>query len=143
MGISGAMLRLASLGFLILFLLPLALHAAWWLSQDRPAGWSQARWGSAGVLPPPTANPQALVRVYAARTGGLKGIVAHHSWVVVKEAGAARYTRYDVVGWGRPVRIDGWAADAYWYSNRPELVAAFDGPDAAALIPRIRAAVEA
>jgi len=131
------------LTFLLLFLLPLLLHAAWWTLQDRPASWGRARWESAGMLQPPAEHPGALVRVFAARTGGLKGIVAHHSWVVVKEQGAQRYTRYDVVGWGRPVRIDGWAADAFWYSNRPELVAQFDDEAADALIPRIRAAVEA
>ena len=56
-------------------------------------------------------TPQPIVAIYAARVGRWRGIFAHHSWVVVKEAGAARYTRYDKVGWGSPVRTDGWPPD--------------------------------
>ena len=67
-----------------------------------------------------SAKPAALVYVYAARTGRWKGIFAHHSWIVVKEKNAARYTRYDKVGWGRPVRTDGWPPDGRWFSNPPE-----------------------
>jgi len=133
--------RFASLAFLAVFLTPLALHAAWWLSTDRALAWSQADWSSARILPPARARPEALVHVYAARTGRWKGIFAHHSWIVIKEKGAAGYTRYDKVAWGRPVKIDNWAPDARWYGHRPQLVGAVEGKAAEALIPRIRAAV--
>jgi len=133
-------LRLALLTFLFAFLTPLALHAAWWLSVDSAVAWSEADWSSAHLLPPARAKPEALVHVYAARTGRWKGIFAHHSWIVVKERGGA-YARYDKTGWGRPIKINNWAPDARWYGHRPVLVGAVEGPDAQALIPKIRAAV--
>jgi hypothetical protein len=83
------------------------------------------------------------VLVFAARTGRWKGIFAHHSWIVLKPAGAAGYMRYDKVGWGSPVRRNGWAADALWYGNRPELIGKAEGAEAEALIPKIEAAVAA
>jgi hypothetical protein len=130
------------LAFVLLFLLPLAAHALWWTSRtERAPDWATADWGSARVLPPPAAARDAMVRLYAARVGRWRGIFAHHTWIVVKEAGAPRYTRYDVVGWGRPVRTDGWPADARWFGNPPQLVLALDGAAAEAAIPRIRQAV--
>jgi hypothetical protein len=136
-------LRRCMIIFLLVFLLPLLLHAAYWITQDRPQNWSQASWSSAGLLPPAREHGDALVRVYAARVGRWRGIFAHHTWVVVKEAGASRYTRFDVVGWGRPVRTDNWAADGRWFGQVPDVVAAIDSPAASLLIPRIRAAVSA
>jgi hypothetical protein len=134
-------LRYASLAFLALFLTPLAIHAAWWLSTDEAQAWNQADWSSAGILPPARAKPAAMVHVYAARTGRWKGIFAHHSWIVVKEKGAGGYTRFDKVAWGQPIKTNGWAPDARWYGHRPVLVGAVEGPAAEALIPKIRAAV--
>jgi hypothetical protein len=128
--------------FAILFLLPLATHAAWYaLREDTAPDWSRADWSSAHLLPAPARDQGAVVRIYAARTGRWKGIFAHHSWVVVKEAGATRYTRFDKVGWGSPVRTNAWPADARWFGNAPLLVVALDGPAAEAVIPKIRAAV--
>jgi hypothetical protein len=138
----GASLRVLGLLLLGLFLLPLGSHALWWMARGGGAAdWSVADWSSAGLLSPPRASDPALVRVYAARVGRWRGIFAHHSWIVVKADGAARYTRYDVVGWGMPVRTDGWAADGRWFGNDPQTVLALDGDDAARAIPAIRAAV--
>lgn len=134
-------LRLASLAFLAAFVSPLAVHAAWWLSTDQAQAWNQADWSSAGLLPAAGARREALVHVYAARTGRWKGIFAHHSWIVIKERGADAYTRYDKVAWGQPVKINNWAPDARWYGHRPILVGAVEGPAAEALIPKIRAAI--
>ena len=125
----------------VLFLAPLATHALWWFWRDEAPTWAQADWSSAGLLPKPSQAPQAMVRIYAGRTGRWKGAFAHHSWIVVKEAGASRYTRYDKVGWGSPVRTDAWPADARWFGHEPELILAVEGEDAERLIPRIRAAV--
>jgi hypothetical protein len=136
-----ALARFSLLILLAVFLTPLALHAAWWLSTDEAVAWSRADWGSANLLPAPRAKPEAMVHVYAARTGRWKGIFAHHSWIVVKEKGAASYTRYDKVAWGRPVKVNNWAPDALWYGHRPVLVGAVEGREAEALIPKIRAAV--
>jgi hypothetical protein len=126
----------------VVFLIPLATHALWWAMRDDVApNWSRADWSSAKLLPAATEAPQAMVYIYAGRTGRWRGIFAHHSWIVVKEAGARRYTRYDKVGWGSPVRTDGWVADGRWFGNAPELVLAVEGAAAERLIPRIREAV--
>ncbi|HJZ42180.1 MAG TPA: DUF3750 domain-containing protein, partial [Hyphomicrobiaceae bacterium] len=98
-------------------------------------------WSSARLLPSPRAKPEAIVHVYAARTGRWKGVFAHHSWIVVKEKGASSYTRFDKVAWGRPVKINNWAPDARWYGHMPRLAGAIEGPAAEALIPKVRAAV--
>ena len=132
------------LAIIVLFILPLATHAAWWAMRDDLApDWSHADWSSARLLEEPAAHKAALVRIYAARTGRWRGIFAHHSWIVVKPEGAARYTRFDKVGWGSPVRTDGWPADARWFGNAPQLVVALDGPQAERLIPQIARAVAA
>jgi hypothetical protein len=130
------------LAILILFIAPLVAHALWWAWRVEAASdWSGADWSSANLLPKPAQAPQALVRIYAARVGRWRGIFAHHSWIVIKEAGAARYSRYDKVGWGSPLRTDGWAPDGRWFGNAPQVVVAIDGDAAERLIPRIRAAV--
>ena len=54
-----------------------------------------------------------------ARTGAWKGIFAVHSWIVFKRANARDWTRYDVVGWGNPVRTNDWPPDGRWYGNTP------------------------
>ena len=133
--------RLSLLTFVAAFLAPLAAHAAWWVSHDHFRSWSEADWSSTGLLPPPRAKPEAAVYVYAARTGRWKGVFAHHSWIVIKERGAAGYTRFDKVAWGRPVKVNNWAPDARWYGHTPMLVAAVEGPAAEQLIPKIKAAV--
>jgi hypothetical protein len=135
------MLRFLLAGFALAFLLPLILHAVIWLLRDPAPRWDEADWGSARLLAPAASRPEALVLVYAARTGRWKGIFAHHSWIVVKDAGAAHYQRFDMVAWGRPVKVDNWAPDARWYGHRPILVGAVEGTAAEPLIPRIRAAV--
>ena len=129
------------LAFFLFFLLPLATHAAWWASQNRAWNWSRANWSSSGILPPAASHPEAVVHVLAGRTGGWKGAFAHHTWVVIKPAGATRYTRYDVVGWGRPVRTDNWAPDSYWYSNRPAVLVTLEAARAAEAIGQIERAV--
>jgi hypothetical protein len=134
-------LRYSLLIFLCAFLTPLALHAAWWLWSDTAVAWNEADWSSARILKPARAHPEALVHVYAARTGRWKGIFAHHTWIVVKEKGAGAYSRYDMVAWGNPVKVNNWAPDARWYGHAPQLVGAVEGPAAEGLIPKIRAAV--
>ena len=134
--------RVLLLVLLALFVVPLGSHALWWMARGRTApDWAVADWSSAGLLARPKADDPAMVRVYAARVGRWRGIFAHHSWIAIKEAGAPRFTRYDVVGWGMPVRTDGWAADGRWFGNTPEPVLKLDGEAAARAIPAIRAAV--
>lgn len=128
--------------FLVLLVAPITISAVKYLLGDRSVDWQIADRSSAGLLPAPQAHPEAMVRVYAARTVRWRGIFAVHSWIVVKERGASRYTRYDYTAWGEPIRINGFAADGRWFGGTPETIAAADGETAERMIPRIRAAVE-
>jgi hypothetical protein len=126
---------------LALFLLPVAARAALFAAEGGPTRWSDADWSSSGTLPAAATEPDARIIVFSGRTGGWKGVVAVHSWAVVKRANAKAWTRYDVVGWGTPVRVNGWAPDGRWFGHAPTVVADLRGDAAAALIPRIEAAV--
>jgi hypothetical protein len=125
---------------LIVFLVPVAAKALLW-SFEEPRNWRTARWSSAGILPEVASDPEARVTVFAARTGGWRSIVAVHTWIVVKPAGAQDYTRYEVTGFGSPLRVNGGAPDGYWIGAKPEMVADIRGPLAAGAIPKIEAAI--
>jgi hypothetical protein len=130
------------LTILALFLLPVAARAALYAYEGGPRSWREADWSSTGSLPEADADRQARVLVFTGRTGGWKGVVALHSWLVFKQENARRWTRYDVVGWGNPVRMNGWAPDGRWYGNLPTVLADISGAEAAALIPKIEQAVK-
>jgi hypothetical protein len=128
---------------LTLFLLPIAARAALIAFESRAQTWHTADWSSIGSLPPAASHPAARILVLSARTGRWKGIFATHSWVVLKRENARSWTRYDVVGWGNPVRTNGWAPDGRWFGDSPVVLADISGAQAAALIPRIEAAIKA
>lgn len=130
------------LSLALLFLLPVAARATFFAFEDRPRSFREANWASTGTLPAASDHPEARILVLSGRTGGWKGVVAVHSWVVFKGENAARWTRYDVVGWGNPVRLNGWAPDARWYGTAPTVIADIKGKDAQALIPKIEQAVK-
>jgi hypothetical protein len=136
-------LRTSLLGFAVAFLAPLAAHAAWWLSNDEFLAWHDADWSSTGMLPPASADPEARLLVFTGRTGRWKGIFAVHSWVVFKPENATAWSRYDVVGWGQPVRSNGWAPDGRWFGDTPRVVVDVRGAEAAALIPKVKATIAA
>ena len=120
---------------------PIMLGAVLFIARGWPSSWRTADWSSTGTMPDPGLNREAMVRVYSARTGRWKGILAVHSWLVIKRHGAPAYTRYDVVGWGRPVRRNAWPVDGRWYSNMPKVIYEARGKQAARLIPQIEAAI--
>ncbi len=129
---------------ILLFLLvaPIILSATKYLFEDRTGNWQTADRSSSGLLPAVAEHPDALVRVYAARTVRWRGIFAVHCWIVVKEAHASSYTRYDYTAWGEPVRINGFAPDGRWFGVAPQTIAAADGEAASRMIPKISTAVE-
>ncbi len=132
--------RLAA-AFLVIYLLPALASAGWWYMQDRPQSWRSADWSSAGILPKTAESPDAAIYVFSATTGGMKGAVASHAWIVTKQQSAPTYDRYDKVGWGKPIRRNAYPADARWYSNEPRLVVSVTGTEASRLIPKIEAAI--
>jgi hypothetical protein len=128
---------------LAIFLFPLAVHAVVYSTKERAGSFRDADWSSTGMLPPPAADPQARLLVFTGRTGRWRGIFAVHSWVVFKPENATRWNRYDVVGWGHPVRTNGWAPDGRWFGDTPRVLIDVRGPQAAALIPKVQAAIAA
>ncbi len=81
-----------------LLLLPLAAGCA--ALERLGQNWWDLRRDSSGQAPDPAATPDAVIQIYAARTVGWRGVMAVHTWVTLKPAGALTYTRYEVMGWG-------------------------------------------
>jgi hypothetical protein len=132
---------LIMLAIFAIFLVPLLARAALYAAGSGPRSYRDADWSSTGALPPARQFEPARVVVFTGTTGAWKGVFSVHSWIVFKRAGAKDWTRYDVVGWGMPVRTNGWPADGRWYGNMPVAIADVSGPDAAKMIPKIEAAV--
>ena len=87
--------------------------------------------------------PSARLIVFTGRTGRWKGIFAVHSWVVFKSEGAANWSRYDVVGWGQPLRNNGWAPDGRWFGDIPRVIVDVRGAEATASSRGSRTAIVA
>jgi hypothetical protein len=124
-------------------LAPILLGTALGYAKGWPPNWEEANWGTSGVLPVASTERPATVIILASRTGRWKGIFAEHMSIVLKPESAAHWTRYDVVGWGNPVRKDAFAPDAFWYGNAPRIIYRLEGKKAADLIPAIEANVAA
>jgi hypothetical protein len=134
--------KLVMLLIFALFLAPLLARAVLYAAGNAPRSWRDADWSSTDLLPAARAYQPARVLVFTGLTGAWKGIFSVHSWIVLKRAGASQWTRYDVVGWGNPVRVNGWPPDGLWYGNKPVAIADVSGAAAEELIPKIEAAVE-
>ena len=128
-----------ALAFVLLTVIPVLLATVRYRLGAR-VGWRDADRSSAGLLPP-ASHPDALVRIFAARTISWRGVVASHCWIVVKPAGAGGYTRYDYTARGGPIRVNAFAPDGRWFGAVPRVIFASDGATAAAMIPRIANAV--
>jgi hypothetical protein len=141
---SGRSLRLKKsvLIFICMIIAPLLVSTANYFLGDRRGNWQTADRSSAGLLPAAADHPEALIRIYAARTVRWRGIFAVHTWIVLKERGAISYSRYDYTAWGEPIRIDGFAADGRWFGAMPQPVASVNGQEAEKLIPTIRSVIE-
>ena len=112
----------------------------------RDVPWYQARRDPTGLAPDPATTPEVVIQVYAARAVRWRGVFSVHTWIAVKPSGAAKYTRWEVLGFGvkrgaPAVRIDRTGPDNYWFGAPPRLLLDRRGGDGDALIERIRAAV--
>ena len=140
---SGKLRKIFVLTLLAVFLLPIVVRVSAYAFYRGTTNWRRADWSSSGLLPPAGATPPARVLIMSGRAGGIKGVLAIHSWIVVKRADAQSWTRYDVVGWTPvPVQTNYWVADSRWFDAVPTIMADISGAEAQALIPRIEAAVQ-
>jgi hypothetical protein len=108
--------------------------------------WRTASRASAGIAPDPATTPEAVIQAYAARAFNWRGILAVHTWLATKPAGADHYSVHQVVGWrrgnGRSVVVSAPdLPDRRWYDADPELLLDLRGAPAAHLIPEILAAI--
>jgi len=133
--------KILAWSFLALFLLP-ALGAAGALAyRGGPTHWSQWDRAVTSQMPDAASYPAARILVMAGRTRGWKGAVAVHSWIVIKRENDRNWRRYDVAGWGSPVRLNWWPPDL-WFGEHGRVVLDIKGAEAQALIPRIEAAIK-
>jgi Protein of unknown function (DUF3750) len=134
--------RLAGILFVVFYLLPIAISAALYYFQTAHMDWRSADRSSAKLLPPASASPDAVVRIFSARTVRWRAVVATHSWVVIKDSGARAYERFDYTAWGTPIWKDRFVPDGQWFGSEPEVIFAADAAQAQRMIPLIRRTIE-
>jgi Protein of unknown function (DUF3750) len=140
---SSRLRKIIVLTLLAVFLLPIVVRVSAYAFYRGTTNWRKADWSSSGLLPPAGTYAPARVLIMSGRAGGIKGVLAIHSWIVVKRADAQSWTRYDVVGWTpMPVQMNYWAPDSRWFDSVPTIVADICGIEAEALIPKIEMAVQ-
>ena len=105
--------KLLAWSFLALFLLPVLGAAGALAYHGGPTHWSRWDRSVTSRLADAAANPEARVLVMAGRTRGWKGAVALHSWIAIKRENG-EWRRYDVAGWGSPVRLNWWPPDLWF-----------------------------
>jgi hypothetical protein len=127
--------------FLAVFLAPVLTAAGALAYRGGPPHWGQYDRTVVSQLPSADAHSDARIMVMSGRTRGWKGIVAVHSWVVIKGENEKVWRRYDVAGWGNPVRLNWWPPDL-WFGQHGSVIADIKGSHAQALIPRIDAAIK-
>jgi hypothetical protein len=133
--------RYVSIFLLVLVILPSAIGAGLGYAKGWPSSSRTASWASSGILPRPQDDSEARIVILSARTGKWKGIFAEHMAIIYKPENATAWTRYEVVGWGEPIRRDGFEPDALWYGNMPRVIFDLKGRAAADAIPDIETAI--
>jgi hypothetical protein len=133
------------LAFLTLFALPVLVSGCVF-GRSAAVPWYMARRDPTGLAPDPATTPDGVIQVYAARAVSWRGVFSVHTWIIVKPAGAVRYSRYEVLGFGvasggPSVRVDRTGPDNYWFGARPAVVLDRRGPGLDPVIDEIRRAV--
>ena len=128
--------------FLAIFLIPVFGAAGALAYRGGPTPWTQWDRTVVSRMPAAASHPEARILVMASRTRGWKGVVAVHSWIVIKRENDRTWQRYDVAGWGNPVRLNWWPPDL-WFGEPGTVVLDIKGDAATALMPRIEAAIKA
>ena len=135
----------AALSLLGLYLIPVLVS----LCLPDPRGgvpWDEARRDATGLSPDPALTQEAVIQAFSAPAVSWRGIFAVHTWIAVKPTGAARFTRYEVVGFGvangaPAVRIDRMGPDNYWFGAWPQVLLDRRGAGVDDMIEQVRAAV--
>lgn len=127
---------------LAIFLLPVLGAASVLAYHGGPTHWSQWDRSVVSGMPDAATYPDARILVMTGHTRGWKGALAVHSWVVIKSENERAWRRYDVAGWGNPVRLNWWPPDL-WFGERGQVVVDIKGAEAQALISKIEAAIKA
>jgi Protein of unknown function (DUF3750) len=114
--------------------------------QRATTDWRELERGPSGQAPDPATTSEPVVQVYAARTVGLRGLIAVHTWIAVKARDAKTYTRYEVIGWGvdrglPALRVNRSGPDNYWFGDRPERLVDLRGDGVDTIVARVEAAV--
>ena len=135
----------AALLLLVLYLAPVLVSLCL-ADPRRGVPWYQARRDPTGLSPDPAATQEAVIQVFAAPAVSWRGIFSVHTWIAVKPAGAPRFTRYEVLGFGvangaPAVRIDRMGPDNYWFGARPHMLLDRRGTGVDAMIEQVRLAV--
>jgi hypothetical protein len=127
--------------FFVVFLAPILFGIGTLAYRGGPPHWGEYDHTVASQLPPAADHPGARILVMSSRALGWTGVVAVHSWVVIKGENENAWRRYDVAGWGNPVRLNWWPPDL-WFGTHGTVVADIKGSKAQALIPRVDAAIK-
>lgn len=101
------------------------------------------RWRNAAIDLPETT--EAVIMIRAARTSGVRGLIAEHCWLLLKPANGP-WERWDVVGRRARTGRVGLQRNARsphegWMGRRGRTVLALRGSAAAAALPEITAAI--
>ena len=111
------------------------------------SNWRTASRAPAGIAADPATHQDAVIEFYAADAYSWRGWFAVHSWIAIKEVGAAEFTVFEVVGWrvnrGLPALREYTTStpDRYWYGAKPDKFVSISGDKAERLIPAIKQAV--
>lgn len=90
---------------------------------------------------------EAAIQVYAARTWGLKKILAVHTWIAIKHPNDDEFTRYEIFGWAKYRNEDVLISrrgghDAQWYGNKPTILVDIRGDEAQKIIAQVEQAID-
>jgi len=128
------------LSFVTIFVFPVLIGAGALAYRGGPSHWRNWDRSVMSQWPSAAEHPQARILVMTGRTRGWKGVVAVHSWIVVKGENESEWRRYEVTRWGNPVRLNWWPPDLY-FGERGSVILDVTGAQAQALIPQIDEAI--
>ena len=109
---------------LVLVFFPVGVSAGRSALANPRGNWQTADRSSAGLLPLPSQHPQAVIRIYGARTVRWKAIFAIHTsrW---SKSRMLLHTHVMTIPPGASLcRTNGFAANARWFGAVPETIAA-------------------